>query len=92
MALPDNLTSVSVSRLAAAARGLPFQRLPLAEHKFVTCIVVPMFGVVDDLRCDTLASGRRIALNLVAEEIQSVDIPPGWIHALQALTDGTVVV
>ena len=92
LVVPDSQTSVSVNRLAGTVRGLHFQRSPFAEYKLVTCVTGAMFDVVVDLRSDSPARGQWIGLNLVADENQSVYIPPGCAHGFQALTDDTVVI
>ncbi|MBP0465550.1 dTDP-4-dehydrorhamnose 3,5-epimerase family protein [Roseomonas sp. PWR1] len=68
-------------------RGMHYQAAPRAEAKLVRCISGRVHDVVLDLRPDSPAHRRWIAVTLSAREGNALFIPPGCAHGFMTLTE-----
>jgi dTDP-4-dehydrorhamnose 3,5-epimerase len=72
-------------------RGMHFQ-LPPAEHsKFVSCPAGKILDVLLDIRKNSPAFGKYIALELSGENLRGVAIPAGIAHGFLVLSDSATV-
>jgi dTDP-4-dehydrorhamnose 3,5-epimerase len=83
--------SVSFNPRRATLRGLHYQAAPHAEAKLVRCTRGEIFDVAVDLRPDSTAFKRHVALTLSAEDRRALYIPPGCAHGFETLSDGCEV-
>jgi dTDP-4-dehydrorhamnose 3,5-epimerase len=79
--------SVSYSPRRATLRGLHYQAPPHAEAKLVRCTRGGIFDVAVDLRPDSPAFRRHVALALSADDRRMLYVPPGCAHGFETLTD-----
>lgn len=84
--------SVSHNRVAGTLRGLHFSRPPSAEGKLVRCSRGRIHDVILDLRRDSPAYLRHVAVDLDDRSHTALFVPPGVAHGFQTLTDDTEVV
>jgi dTDP-4-dehydrorhamnose 3,5-epimerase len=77
---------------AGTVRGLHYQRPPLAEAKFVTCLQGRIWDIVVDLRAGSPTFLQWYAHELSAQGLESLLIPPGCAHGFQALVDDSELV
>ncbi|WP_198377972.1 dTDP-4-dehydrorhamnose 3,5-epimerase family protein [Neoroseomonas rubea] len=68
-------------------RGMHYQAPPRAEAKLVRCTAGAVHDVVLDLRPDSPARGRWIAVTLSARAGNALFIPPGCAHGFLTLTE-----
>lgn len=83
--------SISRNRKAGTLRGLHFQRPPHAEAKVVRCTRGAIYDVIVDLRIDSPAHVRWIAVELTSENGSALFVPEGCAHGFQTLLDDTDV-
>ena len=83
--------SVSWNRRKGTLRGMHYQAPPHEEHKLVRCTSGAIHDVVVDLRADSPARHRWIAVELSAANRRAVYIPPGCAHGFQTLSDDSEV-
>lgn len=83
--------SVSFNKLRGTVRGMHFQKPPHAETKLVRCTSGAMMDVIVDLRFDSETYLRHVSIELDAESLRAVYIPPGCAHGFQTLTDSTQI-
>lgn len=81
--------NVSFNRLAGTLRGLHFQRTPHEEAKVVRCTRGAIYDVIVDLRPDSPAFKRWIAVELSEENGAALYVPEGCAHGYQTLADAT---
>jgi dTDP-4-dehydrorhamnose 3,5-epimerase len=84
-------TSYSRTRQRGTVRGLHFQWPPSQEAKLVRCTAGRIYDVVVDLRPESPAYGRHVALELDAAALDGLLIPPGCAHGFQSLVDDVAV-
>ena len=79
---------VSISENAArhTLRGLHWQAAPAAERKLVRCLRGAVFDVAVDLRPDSPAYCRWVAVELRAAAHNALLIPAGFAHGFLTLT------
>jgi dTDP-4-dehydrorhamnose 3,5-epimerase len=80
--------NLAMTATAGTVRGLHYQLAPGAEAKLVRCVDGAIFDVVVDTRTSSPTFGRWFGLELHAEDVTALYVPPGCAHGYQALTDG----
>ena len=83
--------SVSVSERKGTLRGLHYQAAPHAEAKLVRCTRGAIYDVIVDLRDESPAFLRHVALELSAENHRMLYVPEGVAHGFQTLEDASEV-
>jgi dTDP-4-dehydrorhamnose 3,5-epimerase len=83
--------SVSHNRLRGTLRGLHFAWPPSGEAKLVRCERGRVHDVIVDLRPESPAFLRHLAVTLDAEACNAIYIPPGVAHGFQTLADDCTV-
>jgi dTDP-4-dehydrorhamnose 3,5-epimerase len=83
--------SVSHNRLRGTVRGLHFAWPPSREAKLVRCERGQVLDVIVDLRPDSPAFLRHVAVTLDEERRNALYIPPGVAHGFQTLADDCTV-
>jgi len=83
--------SVSHNHLRGTVRGLHFAWPPSSEAKLVRCERGQVMDVIVDLRPDSPAFLRHIAVTLDDEQGNALYIPPGVAHGFQTLADDCTV-
>ena len=81
----------SLSVRPGTIRGIHFQSRPFAQGKLVRCIAGRIFDVAVDLRPDSAAYGRWVAVTLTPEHGNQLWIPVGFGHAFCSLEPNTVI-
>jgi len=84
-------SSVSFNRWRGTLRGMHFQAAPHAEIKLVGCIQGRIFDVALDVRRDSPTFGQWFGIELSAENLRMLCLPPGIAHGFQTLEDATAV-
>lgn len=79
----DNLSSSQKGTI----RGLHFQRPPHAQGKMVSVFQGKVLDVAVDIRKGSPYYGKHVAVELDAEKMQFLYIPPGFAHGFQVLSD-----
>lgn len=80
--------SVSASTLRGTLRGMHYQAAPHAEAKLVRCTRGAVYDVALDLRPESAAFTKWIAVELSAESRDALYLPEGVAHGFQTLVDG----
>jgi dTDP-4-dehydrorhamnose 3,5-epimerase len=83
--------SVSLSERKGTLRGLHYQAAPYAEAKLVRCTRGALYDVIVDLREESPAFMRHVALELSASNHRMLYVPEGVAHGFQTLEDGSEV-
>lgn len=81
----------SLSLQKGTIRGLHFQRPPFAQAKLLRVIRGAALDVCVDVRRGSATYGRHVAVELSADNLAHVYIPPGFAHGFCTLTDNTEV-
>lgn len=81
----------SLSRRKGTVRGLHFQRPPFAQAKLVRVVRGAALDVCVDLRRGASTFGKHVAVELTADNLRQVYIPPGFAHGFCTLTDDVEV-
>lgn len=84
--------SLSVSRRRGTLRGLHYQAAPHGEAKLVRCVRGAVYDVALDLRPDSPAFRKWIAVDLDAGGREALYLPEGVAHGYQTLADDTEMV
>ena len=79
--------SLSLSARKGTLRGLHYQAAPYAEAKLVRCTRGAIYDVIVDLREDSPAFMRHVALELSASNHRMLYVPEGVAHGFQTLED-----
>jgi dTDP-4-dehydrorhamnose 3,5-epimerase len=72
-------------------RGLHYQEAPYAEDKLVRCVRGRIFDVIVDLRRESPAFLRHVALDLSEANGRALYVPKGLAHGFQTLEDDSTV-
>ncbi len=83
--------SVSFNRRRGTLRGMHYQAAPHEEAKLVRCTRGAIYDVALDLRRNSPAFRRWIAVELSADNARALYVPPGVAHGFQTLADDTDV-
>jgi len=83
--------SVSFNHKKGTLRGMHYQVAPLKEVKLVRCNRGAIFDVIIDLRRDSPAFKKHIAVQLDERNGKMLYIPVGFAHGFQTLEDDTEV-
>lgn len=83
--------SVSFNERAGTVRGMHFQWPPSREGKLVRCVRGRLYDVLLDLRPQSSAYLRHVAVTLDEDNRDAVFIPPGIAHGFQTLLPRTEV-
>lgn len=81
----------SRSRRVGTVRGLHFQRPPFTQAKLVRVIRGAALDVCVDLRRTSPTFGKHVAVELTADNLVQVYVPPGFAHGFCSLSDDTEV-
>jgi dTDP-4-dehydrorhamnose 3,5-epimerase len=87
------ITQINLSTISkkGTLKGIHWQTGDFAEYRQVTCLVGKVYDVAIDIRPDSPTFLQWQGVNLEGLDGQSVLIPPGFGHAIQALTDNCMV-
>lgn len=93
LGLDPTVMQISSARNATRGtlRGMHLQRAPGAENKVIRCTSGRIHDVLIDLRPDSTAHLRWVAVTLDADEPTAVYAPAGVAHGYLTLTDDTEV-
>lgn len=83
----DNMSESS----KGVIRGLHWQESPFGQGKLVTCVTGSILDVAVDVRKESKAYGKHVAVELNSNEQIALWVPVGFAHGFQALEDGTRV-
>jgi dTDP-4-dehydrorhamnose 3,5-epimerase len=83
--------SISYNRRRGTLRGMHYQEAPHEEVKIVRCTAGAIHDVIIDLRRDSPAFTRHIAVELSALNRRLLYIPKGFAHGFQTLTDDSEI-
>lgn len=83
--------NVSRSRFKGTLRGMHYQAAPHAEAKLVRCTRGALHDVIIDLRPDSPAFRRHVALELSEANERMLFVPEGVAHGFLTLEDDTEV-
>ncbi len=83
--------NLSFNNLRGTVRGLHFQFPPAAETKLVRCTRGAILDVIVDLRPESPAYLRHVAVELTAGNRRALYVPQRFAHGFQSLEDGTEV-
>lgn len=83
--------SLSFNPRRGTLRGMHYQEAPHGEAKLVRCTRGRIHDVALDLRRDSPAFKRHVAVELSAENRLALHLPPGVAHGFLTLEDGCEV-
>lgn len=83
--------SLSFNPRRGTLRGMHYQEAPHGEAKLVRCTRGRIHDVALDLRRDSPAFRRHVAVELSAENRLALHLPPGVAHGFLTLEDGCEV-
>ncbi|MEM8933372.1 MAG: dTDP-4-dehydrorhamnose 3,5-epimerase [Acidobacteriota bacterium] len=83
--------NISVNAWRGTVRGMHWQAAPHEEIKLVRCTNGGIHDVLLDLRPDSPAFKRHVAVELTRENRHALYIPAGVAHGFQALEDDAEV-
>jgi len=70
---------------SGTVRGIHLQVSPFAEEKIVWCPSGEIYDVLVDFRVESQTYGKWATINLAAENLECLYLPPGIGHAYQTL-------
>ncbi len=79
--------NLTVTAVRGTVRGLHYQRPPHAEAKLVSCLRGAVWDVAVDLRRASPTFLQHRAVELSADNLTALLIPPGFAHGFQAMSD-----
>ena len=68
-------------------RGFHYQNMTAPMGKLLRCTRGSVFDAAIDLRASSPTFGRHVAVELSADNMRQIYIPPGFGHAFQVLSD-----
>lgn len=84
----ENFVQDNLSRSTfGVLRGLHFQAPPHAQGKLVTVLEGKVLDVAVDIRNNSPAYGKHLAIELTAENHKLFYIPPGFAHGFAVLSE-----
>ena len=83
--------SVSFNKRRGTLRGLHYQAAPHEEAKLVRCTMGAIYDVIVDLRRQSAAFKRHVAVTLSSDNRKMLYVPEGCAHGFQTLEDETEV-
>ena len=84
--------SISLNTKKNTLRGMHYQKIPYAEAKLVRCSRGFIYDVIVDLRYDSSTFKEWTSIEISAENRKMVDVPEGFAHGFQTLTDNVEVI
>ena len=72
-------------------RGFHYQVEPSKESKVILCVTGALYNIVLDLRKDSPSNHQWVALEIDAENRQSIVVPAGCANAFLTMADNTIV-
>ncbi len=72
-------------------RGMHYQAFPYEEAKLVRCIKGAIYDVIIDLRPNSIAFKKWLAVDLTEQNRRMIYIPEGFAHGFQTLRDNTEI-
>lgn len=81
----------SLSLRKGTVRGMHFQRPPFAQAKLVRVVRGRALDVCVDLRKGSATFGKHVAVELSADNLMQVYVPPGFAHGFCTLSDNVEV-
>ena len=82
----------SMNEAKGTLRGLHYQLPPYAETKLVRCISGKIFDVIVDIRQSSPSFLKFFSVELSAENMKMLYIPPGFAHGFQTLSDNAQLI
>ncbi len=83
--------SISFNKKKGTLRGMHYQVKPHEEAKLVRCTMGAIYDVIIDLRPDSPAFKKWMAVELTADNRRMLYVPEGFAHGFQTLEDNTEV-
>lgn len=83
--------NVSFNRRKGTLRGMHYQAAPFEEAKLIRCTAGAIHDVILDLRPDSGAHLKHVAVELSAANHRMLYVPGGCAHGFQTLADDTEV-
>ncbi|MGH7300104.1 MAG: dTDP-4-dehydrorhamnose 3,5-epimerase [Candidatus Rokuibacteriota bacterium] len=83
--------NVSFNKRRGTLRGMHYQAAPHREAKLIRCTRGAIHDVIIDLRVDSPAYKRHVAVVLDADSRRMLYVPEGFAHGFQTLEDETEV-
>jgi dTDP-4-dehydrorhamnose 3,5-epimerase len=80
-------SGIAFNRCKGTLRGLHYQKAPFREGKLVRCLSGSLFDVIVDLRPDSPAFLRHVAVELSSTNRRTLYVPEGTGHGYQTLED-----
>lgn len=84
-------SNLSQNHVRGTLRGLHYQIPPATETKFIRCVRGAILDVIVDMRPDSPAYLRHIAVELTAANNRALYVPGMFAHAYLTLEDDTAV-
>ena len=91
IALESEQCNISFNAREGTLRGMHYQTAPFEEIKLVRCTSGAIFDVAVDIRPDSPAFGRHVAVELSAENRRMLYVPRGCAHGFLTLTDNAEI-
>ncbi|HIH36851.1 MAG TPA: dTDP-4-dehydrorhamnose 3,5-epimerase [Methanocellales archaeon] len=83
--------NMSFNRKKGTLRGMHYQAFPYEEAKLVRCIKGAIYDVIIDLRPNSIAFKKWLAVDLTEQNRRMIYIPEGFAHGFQTLRDNTEI-